>query len=191
MDLLEEYKDLYYREIEHAEKLNSKIQTCITFLTIIGGGITLEWAQLKNFQHNWYFYLYMLLCFITSICYFISLIKFVKAYTGYKVSYYPIKEMSEYIDDILQAYGITYEHSLEEHKTVNAYLNYMVAQKYLEDAIIHRKNNQDKNKRHRNLIKWIIVTAIFALISYVVLTIIDYYEATYIVEEVKYCVRTR
>lgn len=50
MDLLEEYKDLYYREIEHAEKLNSKIQTCITFLTIIGGGITLEWAQLKNFN---------------------------------------------------------------------------------------------------------------------------------------------
>lgn len=191
MDLLEEYKDLYYREIEHAEKLNSKIQTCITFLTIIGGGITLEWAQLKNFQHNWYFYLYIILCFITSICYFVSLIKFVKAYTGYSVPYYPIKEMGKYINDVLSEYKITYEYLDKKHKNINAYLNYMVAQKYLEDAIIHRKNNQDKNTRHRNLIKWIIITAIAALISYIALTIIDYYEATHIVEEVKHCVRRK
>lgn len=36
MDELEEYKELYYKEIEYTERLNSKINMCMTFLTIRG-----------------------------------------------------------------------------------------------------------------------------------------------------------
>ncbi len=43
MDELEEYKELYYKEIEYTKRLNSKINTCMTFLTIIGSGVILVW----------------------------------------------------------------------------------------------------------------------------------------------------
>lgn len=48
MDELENYKELYYKEIEYTERLNSKINTCITFLTIIGSGLILVWSQLEK-----------------------------------------------------------------------------------------------------------------------------------------------
>ena len=39
MDYLSEYKDLYYNEIEHSERLNGKIANNITFMSIVGAGI--------------------------------------------------------------------------------------------------------------------------------------------------------
>ena len=49
MDLLSEYKELYYKEIEHNERLNSKAAICISFLTIIGGGLILVWTQIEDY----------------------------------------------------------------------------------------------------------------------------------------------
>lgn len=61
MDELENYKELYYKEIEYTEKLNSKINTCITFLTIIGSGLILVWAQLEEVDSGIWFWLYLIL----------------------------------------------------------------------------------------------------------------------------------
>ena len=59
MDELEEYKELYYKEIEYTERLNSKINTCMTFLTIIGSGVILVWSQLGKVSPSIYFWLYL------------------------------------------------------------------------------------------------------------------------------------
>ena len=64
--LLQEYKELYYKEIEHSERLNSKINVCITFLTILGSA---QNAIEKFF--NVYLYLHILCTlynFFSSIC---------------------------------------------------------------------------------------------------------------------------
>lgn len=55
MDELEEYKELYYKEIEYTERLNSKINMCMTFLTIIGSGVILVWSQLGKASPSIYF----------------------------------------------------------------------------------------------------------------------------------------
>lgn len=49
MDLLSEYKELYYKEIEHNERLNGKAVICISFLTIIGGGLIFLWTQIEDY----------------------------------------------------------------------------------------------------------------------------------------------
>ena len=54
IDLLQEYKEQYYKEIEHSERLNGKINTMITFLTILGGAQVLLWTQMKDFEAEWY-----------------------------------------------------------------------------------------------------------------------------------------
>jgi len=35
MNYYQEFKELYYKEIEHSDRINSKIPTIITFLTIL------------------------------------------------------------------------------------------------------------------------------------------------------------
>lgn len=40
MNLLSEYKGLYLHEIEHSDRLNNRISTCLTVLTILGSGVS-------------------------------------------------------------------------------------------------------------------------------------------------------
>ena len=58
MDLLQEYKELYYKEIEHSERLNNKIGMCITLLTILGSAQVLLWTQFKTFEYHIYSIVY-------------------------------------------------------------------------------------------------------------------------------------
>ena len=64
MDLLQEYKDLYYKEIEHSEILNGKINTCITFITVLGSAQIILWTQFKNFDVKIYSIIYFVLCLL-------------------------------------------------------------------------------------------------------------------------------
>ena len=67
MDDLEEYKELYYKEIEYTERLNSRINTCITCLTILGSGVILLWSQLKDYRGMVQFVLYHGLCVLSGV----------------------------------------------------------------------------------------------------------------------------
>lgn len=40
MNLHSEYKGLYLPEIEHSDRLNNRISTCLTVLTILGSGVS-------------------------------------------------------------------------------------------------------------------------------------------------------
>lgn len=62
MNLLEEYKDLYYKEIEFNDRFNNKITTCITFLTVLGSALIFLWSKLKDYEIDWYTILYLLFC---------------------------------------------------------------------------------------------------------------------------------
>ena len=94
MDVLEEYKELYYKEIEYTERLNSKINICITFLTIIGSGVMLVWSKIESVYTCKYFWVYLSLCITSSVLFSLCIIFFYRTYYGYKINYYPIKEMA-------------------------------------------------------------------------------------------------
>ena len=43
MDLLQEYKELYYKEIEYSDRLSNKINVSISFITILGSAQIILW----------------------------------------------------------------------------------------------------------------------------------------------------
>lgn len=178
MDLLSEYKELYYKEIEHSERLNGKLSTCITFLSIIGGAIVLVWTQLKNFDFSWYTVFYVVECCISTVLFVVCLFKFIKTYTGYKMHYFPIRDMAvviqkTYVDNDTQPYAD------EEIENIIAA---QMAQRFVNDAIHNRKINVEKNRRHRNLIKWISISFLAIFITYSTNVVIDFYESKNAVE---------
>lgn len=103
MNLLEEYKDLYYKEVEFNDRLNNKITTCITFLTVLGSALILLWTQFKNYNFCWYTILYLIFCIVDTMIFFICIKMFIKSYSGYKRPNFPIIEIASQNMEVLRA----------------------------------------------------------------------------------------
>ena len=162
MDELENYKELYYKEIEYTERLNSKINTCITFLTITGSGLILVWSQLEKVGSGIQFWLYLILCAISSVLFIVCIYFFYKAYSGYNIHYYPIKEMAIVCN---QTYELAEKGQIKK-KQAEKHIKDMMSERYLNDAIHNREQNRLKNERHRRLINFIAITFMVILINY-------------------------
>lgn len=164
MDELEEYKELYYKEIEYTERLNSKINTCMTFLTIIGSGVILVWSQLNNVFSGIFFWIYLILCIMSSVSFIVCIIFFYKSYSGYEIHYYPIKEMAIASN---QTFKLVDNGQIKK-KQAEKHVRNMMAERYLNDAIHNREQNRLKNKRHRRLIHLVAITFMILLVNYAV-----------------------
>lgn len=174
MNLLEEYKDLYYKEIDFNDKLNNKITTCITFLTVLGSALILLWTQFKNYNLCWYTFLYLALCIIDTIMFIICIIMFIRAYSGYERPNFPIKEIA------LQNMNVLKNVSSEQKDAAMSLLENIMAQRFINDAIKNRELNIIKSNRHNRMIKIITVTFLVTFISFAINVSIDYYETKYI-----------
>lgn len=172
MDLLQEYKDLYYKEIEYYDRLNNKITTSITFLTILGSGQILLWSQFVGISFKWYTILYFILCVISTLLFLICMYKFYRAYSGYQVNYFPIKDMAITIHQIQKI-----AQSLDDKYKAENYINDMFCERFINDAIHNRNINIQKNKKHKRLSYFICITFILTIITYATYICIDYYEA--------------
>lgn len=175
---LDEYKNLYYKEIEHSERLNNKINACMTFLTILGSGQVLLWTQFKNFNLHFYSTIYICLCVVSLIFFIISSVKFYKSFSGYKYNYFPIKEMalkSIEIHNIANA-----SKNANDIKLADDYIYNMYCERFLNDAIKNRKVNIEKNTKHKNLITMICISFIVTAIVFLYGVGIDYYETNYV-----------
>lgn len=137
VDLLEEYKELYYKEIEHSERLNNKISTCITFLTILGSAQVLLWSQLKKFPFNISTIVYLLFCVASLVLFGICLYNFVHTFSGYKYNYFPIKDFAEATKT---TYEIAGGDSVNKKRADNHIYN-MYCERFVNDAINNRKCN--------------------------------------------------
>ena len=91
MNVLEEYKELYYNSLEHSDRLNNKIGNSITFLTLIGTGNILIWSKYFTSIIDTVF---LILCFLSTTSFLWSGYLFVKAYSGYKYAYFPSDKVS-------------------------------------------------------------------------------------------------
>lgn len=172
MDLLQEYKELYHKEIEHSERLNERISKCITYLTILGSAQILLWTQLKNFEIVIYTLIYFIGCLSSLILFGVSVYKFYRAYSGYKYNYFPIKEMAI---ATIQTYEIA-GHNKKDIKKANNHVYNMYCERYLNDAISNRQNNEIKNKRHKKLINFLCISFILTALVFAYGVVIDFYE---------------
>lgn len=170
MDLLQEYKELYYKEIEFGDRLNNKIATCITFLTIIGSALILMWSQFKNYELLWYTGVYLVFCLISTAMFCISIGMFFKTYSGYKTQLFPIKSIAIQNNTVLNSID---ESQIEQ---ADKLLAMTMAERFINDAIHNRALNVQKNDRHRNLIKMLTATFVVTFISFAINVSIDYYE---------------
>lgn len=178
MDLLQEYKELYYKEIEFNDRLNGKISTCITFLTIIGSALILLWTQFKNYELLWYTGVYLVFCIISTIMFCICIGMFFRTYSGYKTQLFPIKSIATQNTAVLNSI------QTNQKDKANEILELKMAERFINDAIHNRELNIKKNDRHRNLIKMITATFIVTFLSFAINVSIDYYESTQNVQEV-------
>jgi len=174
MELLEEYKDLYYKEIEYSDRLSNKINTCITFLTILGSAQILLWSQFVRFSLSWCTIVYLIFCALSTILFIICLHKFYKAYSGYKMSYFPIKDMAVAISQ-------TYQMTDKKHiKKADIHVNNMLCECFINEAIHNRNVNITKNMKHKSLSYFICITFAVSILSYTFGVGIDYYETKFI-----------
>ena len=178
MDLLQENKELYYKEIEFNDRLNSKISTCITFLTIIGSALILLWTQFKNYELLWYTGVYLVFCIISTIMFCICIGMFFKTYSGYKTQLFPIRSIATQNTAVLNSV------QTNQKDKANEILELKMAERFINDAIHNRELNIKKNDRHRNLIKMITATFIVTFLSFAINVSIDYYESIQNVQEV-------
>lgn len=185
IDLLQEYKELYYKEIEHSERLNGKINVCITFLTVLGSAQILLWTQLKNFLLGVYTYIYLGFCILSFIIFVISLIKFYKAYSKYNYCYFPIKDMAL---SAIETYKIAdnSQNPKKDCKRVKNHVYNMFCERYLNDAITNRKINIIKNGRHKKVVTYICICFVLTIITFSFGVGIDYYETNYIKDNVQH-----
>lgn len=174
MNLLQEYKELYYKELEYSERLSGKINTCITFLTILGSAQVLLWSQFICFSIEFYTLIYLIFCACSTIVFIICLYKFYKSYSGYKIAYLPIKEMAI---AITTTYQMTDEANIEK---ANVHVNNMLCESFINQAIHNREVNFVKNKNNKSLSSFICIAFVITILSYTFSVGINYYETKYI-----------
>lgn len=180
MNLLQEYKELYYQEIEFNNRLNNKISTTLTFLTIIGSALIILWTQFKYYELYWYTGVYLVFCIITTIMFCICIFMFFKTYSSSKkVRLYPITEVALQNSNVLN--------TIAKEQESNAYciLEIKMAERFINDAIYNRELNIAKNNKHNILMKMIMATFIITFISFAINISIDYYETNFIAEELQ------
>lgn len=179
MDLLQEYKELYYKEIEFNDRLNNKISTCITFLTILGSALILLWTQIKNYQLLWYTGVYLVFCTVSTVMFCVCIFMFFRTYSGYKTQFFPIKKIAIQNTNVLNTVPN------DQKEAANQILEIKMAERFINDAIQNRELNTKKNNRHRNLIKMIMATFIVVFLSFAINVSIDYYETNCIEKEIE------
>lgn len=176
MDLLQEYKELYYKEIEHSERLNNKIGTSISFITVLGSAQILLWTQFKTFENTRYSSIYLILCVISLLFFIICAIIFYFTYSGYKYNYFPIEDMALVT---IQTYEIAGEDK-KDIKRANKHIYNMYCERFLNDAIKNRDINIIKNNKHKKLMQLICISFITTAITFSYGIAIDYYETKYV-----------
>lgn len=161
VDILQEYKELYYQEIEHSERLNAKIGTSLTLLTVLISGEVILWIDMFPIQTNFFHLSYLTLCSFSMAPLIFSTKFFLKSYAGYDYQYFPIEKIKSNIEK-----SITHANTLEDGQNkLDKHISFIFEQKYSEDAIHNRKQNQLKSENQRRLTVWIMASFLIVVPS--------------------------
>lgn len=176
MDLLQEYKELYYKELELSERLSNKSSICITFITVLGSAQILLWTQFKSFEISIYSVVYLALCIISLLAFAFCAFKFYFAYSGYNYNYFPIEDMVSTTEETYKIAGS----NKKDIKLADKYIYNMYCERFLNDTIHNRNENIRKNNKHKKLTQYICISFIISAIVFAYGIGLDYYETKYI-----------
>lgn len=143
---------MYYKEIEFNDKLNNKITTCITFLTVLGSALIYLWTQIKEYNSCWYTCIYFIFCILNTAMFIVCIFMFFKTYSGYDRPTFPIKAIAIQNTNVLNSV------KLHQREQANKLLEQKMAERFINDAIKNRELNVIKNKKHYYLIRLIMAT---------------------------------
>jgi len=164
MDLFREYKDLYYREIENSDRLNGRISTCLSFLTIIGAG---DVFIIKELVRQYPFdsiasFTFLGLCLLSFVSFLCCIASFIRAYTGYTYHYFPTTGIQEFIAD-------THRRTRDRQngqQIFDEYVEDSIGNLYIRCASHNMRENMRKGSQYRVLTVWIIRTFFMILVNF-------------------------
>lgn len=164
MDLFREYKDLYDREIMNSDRLNSRVSTCLSFLTIIGAGdvfIIKELVRLYPFDSA-LSYVFLGLCLLSFVSFLCCIYSFIRAYTGYTYHFFPTTGIRDFIAE-------TRRHTCGQpdgEEVSGAYIENSIGDLYIRCASHNMRENMRKGSQYRVLTVWIIRTFFIILANF-------------------------
>lgn len=160
MNIKNECKYWYEAELEHTDKLNGKLSTHLSFLTLLGSANILLLNNLLKFVNKSVFKVNLTCCIICIICFCFSLVFFIMAYHNYKIGYINIRDNALFIQQIIKL------KNLEEIKK-EKYFEEAINQQYINAAIKNREQNVKKANTQRKFIY--ILTFSFVIVGLVFL----------------------
>lgn len=159
-DVLAYYKELYEKEMEFSNRLNEKIGTSITMLSIIGSGHVLLVSEMFPMVWPFNVWNWIAITFVglSIIAFVITLVKFRNAYSKYTYGHFPIAKMDATIE-----HGRQMDMNDEASKEIRRRLT----NQYRDGAIHNRKVNIRKSKNHYLLNRTIMVAFVALAVTFV------------------------
>ncbi|WP_304507025.1 hypothetical protein [Anaerotignum sp.] len=163
LNLVAEYKELYYKEIEYKDAMNNKIGTSLTLLTILCTGQTFIIGILTDL--NLVFKIIPIIFFlfelVSAVLTLITLYYFLKTY--YKNSYYliSIKEIKEKLSYNASLINFYVENEIEEANCI------FLKNYFIDKAIQNREQNLIKNKYQMKLSAYMTLAVFSLIITYI------------------------
>jgi len=164
MDKLQEYKELYYKETDYSETMNSKIGTSISIITLIGSAQIYIWSKIMSLDIiiSPIPILFFIISLLSLITFFQLLYRFYKSYYGYEYNLFPIKDFISFTNE---TYSLSEYYSSDE---LNSHVYNNMCKLFIENAIFNREQNIRKNIYHKKLSTNLIKSAVLIMISYAI-----------------------
>lgn len=159
MRMKDEARELYYREIEYEERLNSKSNIFLALLTLLGSGNALVFERLlpiHNIQWDYYSMAYTLCCTISAIMFLNCVAKFYFAHTKYTYARMPIKQICDITGKLSRICN-------EQDK-----MDELLEKAFFKAAIINREENLRKNYWQRSLTASLFIASMITIATYIV-----------------------
>lgn len=166
------FKEIYNYELDHKEKINSRITVPIAIITLLVGLAVYYFQGFKNIKLDVFgvsfFIIYAL--YITSLV--IAIVLTFRAYYNYEYKYLPSPEkLDEYVGEISKYYDDNYEAHFKDKGDKQSLIDNRITQKlyiyYKECAT----QNIEMNKRKLTYLRYVgytlIIATILAIISIV------------------------
>lgn len=152
-----DYKAWYEDELNHSERLNSRMGGHLTLLTALGAIIVFIWTQFRPYYHD---AIFIILCILPTILFIVCCIMFAITYIGRKYAFIDIVSVLKDLDNID---SIEIENS-EYSEIIDAKREELIKEYYVRPTIENRSYNANKSHiQHLTVICFLITYALSML----------------------------
>lgn len=173
MDRLQEYKCLYNHEIEYSYQKNNRMVVYLTLLTLLGTGEIYLFKGLFPISVVWWWFGYLTLVIITSICFIASIKAFYKAFNEYSYSYVDMSAIDKSCTQFRKQLEQQNISSEQIDDAIEKALYSMLSEMYLNCTLQNQAMNIIKQQNHEKFIETYVKSIIFLMISFLYNVIIN------------------